>query len=107
VSSTITVQLDALDELAGELTALAGELAADGDRCSAAGTTLFTALAQDACLDAVWAAHLWAALARSVADATRAVAAALAAAVLTYRAAEAARAQAIARRPREFVAVAW
>jgi hypothetical protein len=105
--STISVQLDALDALAGELTALAGDLADDGDRCAAAAIALRDGLSHDACLDALWAAHGWAALARALSDATGAVAATLRAAVTAYRVAEAARAESIGRRPGRFVAVAW
>jgi hypothetical protein len=107
VSTTISVQLDTLDALAGELTALAVDLADDADRCAAAVGALAAGLSGDEGLSAVWAARTWAALAHAVADATRAVAGTLTAAVTAYRAAEAARARSIGRRPREFVAVAW
>ncbi len=107
MSSTISVQLDALDGLAGELSALAGELGEDADRCASAGGALATALNRDEGLTAVGAAATWAASAHAVADASRAVAATLNAAVTAYRAAEAARAAAISRPRREYVAVAW
>jgi hypothetical protein len=107
MSSTITVQLDSLDALAGELTGLAGELSDDADRCAAAGSVLASGLNRDEGLTAVWAAATWAALARAVAEATQAVAATLGAAVLSYRSAEAARAESIGRRRLEHVAVAW
>jgi hypothetical protein len=107
MSSTISVQLDSLDALAGELAALAGELSGDADRCAAAGHALASGLNRDEGLTAVWAATTWAALARAVAEATHAVAATLGAAVLSYRAAEAARAEFLGRRRLEYVAVAW
>jgi hypothetical protein len=107
MSSTISVQLDALEALAGELTTLAGELGDDADRCASAAGALATGLSRDEGLDATWAATSWAALAHAVADATRAVGATLGVAVTAYRAAEAARAEAIGRRWLEHVAVAW
>ncbi len=107
MSSTISVQLDALDALAGELTALAGELHDDADRCSTAGAGLSAGLTLDECLTAVWAASAWAVLARAVADGTQAVAAALSAAVIAYRAAERLRGQAIARNGSGYVAAVW
>jgi hypothetical protein len=107
MSSTISVQLDALDALAGELDALAGELRADAERCTAAAGALADGLNRDERLNAAWAAGLWAALERAVADDARAVAATLAAAIGAYRAAEAVRAQSIARHLRPSVAVAW
>jgi hypothetical protein len=107
MSSTISVQLDALDALAAELTALAGELRDDADRCASAAGALATGLNQDESLTAAWAARSWAAFADAVADATRAVAATLGAAVTAYRTAEAARTEAIGRRGLDHVAVAW
>jgi hypothetical protein len=107
MSSTISVQLDALDALAGELTALAGELGEDADRCATAAGALADGLNRDEGLTAAWAATTWAALAHAVADSTRAVGATLLAAVGAYREAEEARAAAIARRRSEYVAVAW
>jgi uncharacterized protein YukE len=107
MSTTITVQLDALDALAGELTALSGELADDADRCAAAGRALAAGLSRDEGLTTAWAAGRWTALARAVAEATHAVGAALADAVVSYRAADEARAQAIGHGRLEYVAVAW
>jgi uncharacterized protein YukE len=107
MSSIIAVQLDTLDELAGDLAALAGELADDADRCRAAVAVLHGGLTGHAGLDAGWAATTWSALARAVADGTQAVAAALGAAVDAYRTADEARAEAIARQRRRSVAVAW
>ena len=107
MSSTISVQLDSLDALAGELTALAGELSDDADRCASAVGALAAGLNRDEGLTAAWAAGRWAALAGAVAEATHSVGATLGAAVTSYRAAEAARAESIARRRLESVAVAW
>ena len=107
MSSTISVQLDALDALAGELTALAGDLSDDADRCASAAGALAAGLNRDEGLTAAWGANRWAALARAVAEATHAVGATLGAAVTAYRAAEAARAESIDRRRLEYVAVAW
>jgi hypothetical protein len=107
MSSTLSVQLDALEALAGELTALAGELSDDADRCASAAGAFAAGLNRDECLTAVSAATAWASLARAVAESTRAVGATLSAAVSAYRAAEEARAERIARRRLEFVAVAW
>jgi hypothetical protein len=99
------VQLDALEALAGELTALAGELSDQGDRCASTVGGLLAGLSGDACLDAIGAARAWAALAHAVADGTRVVGATLSAAVAAYRAAEAERAERIALRRLPFVAV--
>jgi uncharacterized protein YukE len=107
MSSIIRVQLDILDELAGDLAALAGDLADDADRCRAAAAVLHGALTGDAGLDARWAATSWSALVGAVADGTQAVSATLAAAVTAYRTADEARAEAIARQRRQAVAVAW
>jgi uncharacterized protein YukE len=107
MSSTIAVQLDTLDALAGDLSVLAGELVDDADRCRSAAAVLHGGLSGDAGLDAGWAAASWSDLARAVADGTRAVAAILGAAVTAYRAADEARAEAIARYRLEPVAVAW
>ena len=106
MSSTISVQLDALDALAGELTMLAGELGDDADRCASAAGALATGLSRDEGLTAAWAATSWAGLAQAVADATRAVADTLGVAVTAYRAAEAARSEAIGRPRLEYLAVA-
>jgi hypothetical protein len=107
MSSTISVQLDSLDALAGELTALAGELSDDADRCASAAGALATGLNRDEGLTAAWAGSRWAVLARAVAETTHAVGATLGAAVTSYRAAEAVRAESIGRRRLEYVAVAW
>jgi hypothetical protein len=107
MSSIISVQLDALDALAGELATLAGELHEDAERCASAAGALADGLSRDEALDAAWAAGLWASLARAVSDATRAVADALRVAIGAYRAAEVVRARSIARHGGHFVAVAW
>jgi hypothetical protein len=107
MSSTISVQLDALDALAGDLAALAAELADDADACGSAARLLRIGLSFDEGLTAAAGAATWAALTRAVADAARGVAATLAAAVTAYRSAEEARAAPIARHRLEFVAVAW
>lgn len=107
MSSTISVQLDVLEALAGELTALAGELGDEGDRCASAAGALAAGLSRDEGLTASWAGTTWAASVHAVAEATGVMAATLAAAVTAYRAAEAARAEPIARRRLEYVAVAW
>src|SRR5215217_3780343 len=87
MSTTISVQLDALEALAGELTALAGELADDADRCAGAASTLAGALGGSEGLTAGSAAATWSALAHAVADGVRAMAGVLAAALAAYRAA--------------------
>ena len=107
MSSTISAQLDSIDALAGELTALAGALSDDAERCASAAGALAAGLNRDEGLTAAWAAGTWAALARAVAEATHAVGSTLGAAVVSYRAAEAARADSIGRRRLEYVAVAW
>ena len=107
MSSTISVQLDALEALAGELGALAADLADDADRCGSAAGALFASLSQDEALNAAGAAVAWGVLTRAVADAVRAIAATLAAAVTAYRAAEEVRAREIALQHRQSVAVAW
>jgi hypothetical protein len=107
MSSTISVQLDALAALADELTALAGELADDADRCGGAAEALYAGLSGDEGLAAFGAATTWAALSRAVADATRSVGFTLSAAVTAYRSAEAARARAVALPRLEFAAVGW
>ena len=108
MSSTISVQLDSLDALAGELTALAGELSDDADRCASAAGALAAGLNRDEGLTAAWAGRRrgrpWPARwprPRTPSGAT------LGAAVSSYRAAEAARAESIGRRRLEYVAVAW
>lgn len=107
MSSIITVQLDALDALAGELSALAGELLDDAERCSSAAGALADGLSHDEALNAAWAAGLWASLARAVSDAARAVADTLRAAIEAYRAAEAVRARSITGLGGRALAVAW
>jgi hypothetical protein len=97
MSSIISVQLDALEELAVELQLLAGELDDDAARCSRAAAGLSAGLSRDEGLTAIGAASTWAALTAAVADGTRAVSGGLAAAVASYRAAEAARAASIGR----------
>jgi hypothetical protein len=107
MSSTITVQLDALEVLAAELTALAGELSDDADRCAAVAGPLAGGLGGDAGLSAIAAAGAWASLTRVVADGTRTVGVTLSAAVAAYRAADEARVRRLGPRLPEFVAVAW
>jgi uncharacterized protein YukE len=107
MSSIISVQLDALDALAGELSTLARELHEDAERCASAARRLADALSRDEGLNALWAAGLWASTVRAVSDATRAVADTLRAAIDAYRAAETVRARSIARHRAHSVAVAW
>ncbi len=97
MSSIISVQLDALEALAAELHALAGELDDDGARCARSAADLSDALSLDEGLEAAAAASRWAALTAVVAEGTRAVSATLTAAVGSYRAVEAARAASIGR----------
>jgi hypothetical protein len=107
MSSTISVQLDALEALAGELTALAGELADGADRCAGAARTLVGALDGGEGLTAGSAAAAWSALVRAVADGVRAMVGVLTAALVAYRTAEHTRAARIAGVRRDAVAVAW
>ena len=107
MSSIISVQLEALEALAGELTALAGELSDDADLCRGASAALCAGLSRDEGLEAGAAATAWSSLIGAVADGARAIAGALIAAVAAYRAADRARAERIARPDRGFVAVAW
>lgn len=107
MSSIISVQLDALDALAGELSTLAGELHEGAERCASAAVALADGLSRGEGLDAAWAAGLWASLARAVSDAARAVADTLRAAIGAYRAAEAVRARSIAGQGGHSVPVAW
>ena len=107
MSTTISVQLDALEALAGELTALAAELADDADRCAGAASTLARALGGGEGLTAGSAATTWSTLTRAVADGIRAMAGVLTAALAAYRAAEHSRAARIGGFRRDSVAVAW
>ena len=107
MSSPISVQLDALDALADELAALAGELADDADLCRGAAGRLGAGLSGDVGLTALAGARGWAGLAAAVADGTRSIAVVLASAVTAYRHAEGVRARGLLGGPGRFVAVPW
>jgi hypothetical protein len=87
--ATISIQLAAVHALAAELAVLSGQLADDAALCRSGAASLVQALARDAGLAAGSAATAWATLTGILADRTDAVAGALAAAVATYRAADA------------------
>lgn len=86
---TISVQIDALQGLAGELAALAAELHDDAELCRSAASALYTALDGDEGWTSGGAAVAWGALTGVVADRTAAVAGTLGAAAVAYRAADA------------------
>jgi hypothetical protein len=95
VSHLISVQLDALAELLGELTALGAELEREGELSTATGRTLGTALDGPVAQAAGEAGAGWAATVTALAARTLAVAAVLDAAVAAYRVADAGLATAI------------
>jgi hypothetical protein len=92
----ITVRLDAVEALAAELAALAGELSDEAALCRSTATSLYSALSGDAGWSAGSAATAWAALAEVVGARSGAVAGTLVSAVAAYRAADAAMAERIA-----------
>ena len=97
--STISVQLDAVDALAAELTALAAELGEEDGLCRSTAASLSAALEGHEGWTAGATATAWGALAGVVAARTSAVATTLTGATAAYRAADAALAQGIG--PRE------
>jgi hypothetical protein len=92
----ITVRLDAVEALAAELSALAGELSDDAALCRSTATSLYVALSGDEGWSAGSAATAWAAVADVVAARSGAVAGTLVSAVAAYRAADAVMAQRLA-----------
>ena len=88
--STISVQLDVVEELAAELAALASELDGETDLCRATGRCLSTALDGHEGWTAGATATAWGSLAAVVAGRTAAVAVTLTRAAAAYRAADAA-----------------
>ena len=107
MSSTISVQLDAVQALAAELTALAVELDDDAALCGSTAGSLAAALGGEEGWAAGDAGTAWAALIGLLAARARAVAGTLAAAVDSYRAADLVLAQRIGSRRSDSVAVAW
>ena len=89
MSTPISVQLDVLDGLLGELRALGEDLTADGQLTAAAGRTLGSALAGPVGEEAALAGAGWAGALIALATRTLAVAATLDAALAAYRAADA------------------
>jgi hypothetical protein len=92
----LTVRFDAVEALAAELTALAGELSDDAAICRSTATSLYSALSREEGWSAGSAATSWAALADVLATRTGAVAGTLLSAVAAYHAADAAMAQCLA-----------
>jgi hypothetical protein len=88
--STISVQLDAVEALAAELSALAVELDDDADLCRSRAGALSAALDGHEGWTAGATATAWGSLTAVVAARTAAVAATLTAAAAAYRAADAA-----------------
>jgi hypothetical protein len=86
---TISIQLDTVQALAAELAVLSSQLADDAALCRSGAASLVEALARDVGWAADSAASTWATLAGIVADRTHAVAGTLAAAVASYRTADA------------------
>jgi hypothetical protein len=102
VCAPISVQLDAVDALAAELAALAGELGDEAELCRSTARSLFAALDGHEGWAAGAAATAWGSLTEVVAARTAAVAATLTAATTAYRAADAAMSEGIGqRRPGE------
>jgi hypothetical protein len=95
VSHLIAVQLDALAELLGELTALGAELESEGELSTATGRSLGTALDGAVGAAAGDSGSAWAACVTALAARTLAVAATLDAALNAYRAADLALAEQI------------
>lgn len=92
----ITVRLEAVEALAAELSALAGELADDAALCRSAAASLYSGLSGDPGWAAGSAATSWGALVDVVAARSDAVAGTLVSAVAAYRAADAALARRLA-----------
>lgn len=96
--SPISVQLDAVDALAAELTALAVDLGEEEGLCRSTGRSLSVALDGHEGWTAAATATAWASLAAVVAARTAAVAATLAGATAAYRAADTALSEGIGSR---------
>jgi hypothetical protein len=90
MSSVISVQLDEVSDLAGELAALSAELDERARLCRDAATMLVDALGGTEGWRAGATATAWSSLVGLVAERTGAAAASLLAAVATYRAVDAA-----------------
>ena len=101
--STISVQLDALDALAAELAALAGELDEDASRCRSTAGSLPAALDGHEGWAAGATTTAWGSLTAVVAARTAAVATTLTRATAAYRAADAALARDLGSREPERV----
>jgi hypothetical protein len=89
-AETLSAQLDAVDALAAELVALSAALADDAELCLSTAASLSAALSGDEGWAARTAAAGWTSLTDVVAGRCAAVAGTLAAAVASYRAADAA-----------------
>ncbi len=83
---TVTMQLDAVAALAGQLTELGAELVTDGETIRADGTRLGQALSGPAAEELAVAGVGWGQLVAALADRAQSVAAALDQAVQSYRA---------------------
>jgi hypothetical protein len=107
MSLTISVQLDAVQALAAELTALAADLDDDAALCGSTAGSLAAALGGEEGWTAADAGSAWAGMMGVLAARARAVAGTLAAAVDSYRAADLVLAERIGSRRPHAVAVAW
>ncbi|RBY74662.1 hypothetical protein DQ238_21505 [Geodermatophilus sp. TF02-6] len=99
--STITVEPDAVDALATDLTGLAGEMARGADTCRSAATAFGAALGGDVGAAASSAARAWSASLDSLAQHVGTISAALVSLAAEYRVADAALAAGLddSRRP--------
>jgi len=86
VPDTVTMQLDAVQALAAQLTELGAELAVDGGTARAEGTRLGQALSGPAADELATAGAGWAGLVESLVGRTQAVTGGLEQAVASYRA---------------------
>jgi hypothetical protein len=89
VSAVISIQLDAVEAMAGELAALARALSDDVELCSSAAGSFLTALGQDDGWRAGAAGGAWRWLLQLLAEDTCSLATTLHGAVAAYRAADA------------------
>src|SRR4051794_28814575 len=85
MSAPLSVRFDAVEALAGELAALAVQLAEEQPRCRAAAASLDTALGSDVGWRAGATATAWGTLTGVLAEECAAVAATLRAAAASYR----------------------
>ncbi len=90
MSTSIAIQLDAVQALGEELAALAGELAGDTDLCAATAVSLATAASGPVSDAAGSTGRAWATLVADCVAGTEAASATLLAAVRSYRFADAA-----------------